>query len=166
MSPNAGSEALSGCHPTARVGQSKAERRYPHPVSYCADAPRKRDWSPRPQNLWAVLTREEAMDLGQSLEAYFDEDRIDPGWHTHIEGEDPSVLTIAIEPPTATVYVELLDEGVSPVWRPVTAHIIEDGEYLLPPSAPSDEHWKFAPSSVVRCEVRDGDLYATEGRPK
>ena len=34
-------------------------------------------------------------DFVESSNAYSDEDRVDPGWHTPIEGDDPSVLTIA-----------------------------------------------------------------------
>jgi hypothetical protein len=65
---------------------------------------------------------------------------------------------------TRTVYVELLDEGVD-VWSAVEA--VEDGEvFLLPPSAPETEHWRFAPGSRVRCELRElsggSALVATE----
>ncbi len=104
------------------------------------------------------------MQLLQSLDYYFDEDRIDPGWHTHVEGDD-SVLTIAVEPPTATVFVEMLNEGADDVWRPVVAHVVGEGEYLLPRAAPDDEVWRIPPGSLVRCEVRGDDLYALAGRP-
>jgi hypothetical protein len=123
------------------------------------------DGTPRPQDLWAVLSREEAVDLLLSLTLYFDEERIDPGWHTHIEG-DGSALNIVIEPPTKTVYVELLDEGLDDVWRPVAAAVVGEGDYVLPPSAPADEVWAISPGSRVRCETRDGDLYAVEARPE
>jgi hypothetical protein len=54
---------------------------------------------------------------------------------------------------TRTVYIELLDEGVE-VWRPVEA--VEDGDaFLLPVTAPEGEHWRFAPGSRVRCELRE-----------
>jgi hypothetical protein len=119
------------------------------------------DGVPQPQSLWAVLNRGEAMGLLQSLSFYFEENPIDPGWHTHIEGTDCS-LAIAIEPPTASIYIELMDEGVSPVWRPVTAHVIDQGEYILPPTAPEGESWAFPPGSVVRCDARDDRLFAVE----
>jgi hypothetical protein len=109
-----------------------------------------------------VLSRDEATDLLRSLSFYFDEEGIDPGWHTHIEGTG-SALTIAIEPPTETVYVELVDEGID-VWRPVTAAVVGNGDYVLPPSAPADEVWAISPGSQVRCEARGGDLYAVEAK--
>jgi hypothetical protein len=55
---------------------------------------------------------------------------------------------------TATVYVELLDEGV-PVWRPVQAEELGDGRYRLLPTDdydPEIETWAFLPGSIVRCE--------------
>ena len=110
-----------------------------------------------------MLSREDAMDLLQALAFYFDEERIDPGWHTHIEGPG-SKLTIAIEPPTETVYVELLDEGVDDVWRPVTAAAVGNDDYVLPPIAPAGETWAISPGSRVCCEARGGDLYAVEAR--
>jgi hypothetical protein len=53
----------------------------------------------------------------------------------------------------ATIYVELLDEGVD-VWRPVTATPEREGVYRLPDEPPVDEAWAFAPGSLVRCEHR------------
>jgi hypothetical protein len=54
---------------------------------------------------------------------------------------------------TRTIYIELLDEGIH-VWRPVEA--VERGDaFVLPPTAPEDERWRFAPGSRVRCEERD-----------
>jgi hypothetical protein len=50
-----------------------------------------------PQRQWVVLDRDEAWHLKLSLDYYFDEDEIDPGWHMHI-GSDSEQLTIAIEP--------------------------------------------------------------------
>ncbi len=55
---------------------------------------------------------------------------------------------------TQTIYIELLDEGVD-VWRPVKAKAETDDIFRLPPTAPEDEVWRFAPGSRVRCEWRD-----------
>jgi hypothetical protein len=52
-----------------------------------------------------------------------------------------------------TIYVELLDEGVT-VFRPVTAAGQRDGSFELPLSLP-DERWAFPPGSRVECELRD-----------
>jgi hypothetical protein len=57
----------------------------------------------------------------------------------------------------ATVYVELLEEGVQ-VWRPVSA--IHEGGciYRLPLMLAREmagEVWAFAPGSLVHCEMRD-----------
>lgn len=62
---------------------------------------------------------------------------------------------------TRTVYVELLGEDVD-VWRPVEA--IEDGEaFVLPPTSPEGERWRFRPGSRVRRELSDGQaLVAAE----
>jgi hypothetical protein len=48
------------------------------------------------------------------------------------------------------------------VWRPVEA--IEDGEaFVLSPTSPEGEHWRFRPGSRVRCERSDGQaLVAAE----
>lgn len=58
---------------------------------------------------------------------------------------------------TETVYVELLDEGVT-VWRPAEAEVLGHDRYRI--TAPADynsvlETWAFAPGSVVRCEQLD-----------
>lgn len=50
-----------------------------------------------------------------------------------------------------TIYVELLDEGVT-VYRPVEATPDPDGTFRLPASAPDGEHWRFEPGSRVVCE--------------
>lgn len=52
---------------------------------------------------------------------------------------------------TQTIYVELLDEGVT-VYRPVEATADPDGIFRLPATAPADEHWRFEPGSRVVCE--------------
>jgi hypothetical protein len=59
---------------------------------------------------------------------------------------------------TQTIYVELLDEGVT-VYRPVEATLDSDGSFRLPPSAPADEHWRFEPGSRVICKAKkfEGD---------
>ncbi len=62
---------------------------------------------------------------------------------------------------TDTIYVNLLDEGVT-VIRPTQALRLGNWEYeLLAPDdyVPCDELWEFPPGSVVRCvqEVRDGE---------
>jgi hypothetical protein len=64
-----------------------------------------------------------------------------------------------------TIYMPLLDEGTD-VWRPVEAVREGDGYLVLGPM-PSEETWKFAPGTVVRCEFRvfsDGtrDLVAVD----
>lgn len=61
----------------------------------------------------------------------------------------------------ATVYVELLNEGVD-VWRPVEAEQKSKGVVRLPEEAPADEHWAFPPGSLVRCEVRDVGLVVVD----
>jgi hypothetical protein len=55
---------------------------------------------------------------------------------------------------TCTIYVELLDEGVT-VYRPVEALPDRDGSFRLPESAPEGELWPFAPGSRVVCELQD-----------
>lgn len=52
-----------------------------------------------------------------------------------------------------TIYVELIDEGVD-VWRPVEATANVDGTFRLPDQAPDGETWRFAPGTLVRCELR------------
>lgn len=54
------------------------------------------DGTPRPQALWAVLTRDEARFLMQALQYYFTESEGDPAWHHHV-GEGDTGLTVAIE---------------------------------------------------------------------
>ena len=54
---------------------------------------------------------------------------------------------------TQTIYVELLDEGVT-VYRPVEATLGDDGTFRLPDRAPEDETWRFKPGSLVVCEVQ------------
>jgi hypothetical protein len=53
-----------------------------------------------------------------------------------------------------TIYVELIDEGVT-VYRPVEATRDPDGAFRLPDKAPADEVWRFDPGSRVLCELRD-----------
>jgi hypothetical protein len=53
----------------------------------------------------------------------------------------------------ATVYVELLDEGVD-VWRPVQAEHLGGDLYRLTGERPDGEVWPFAVGDVVRCEMR------------
>jgi hypothetical protein len=66
-----------------------------------------------------------------------------------------------------TIYVELLDEGVT-VYRPVEAMQESDGSFRLPDSAPTDEHWRFEPGSRVICErqeiERDGEVQLVASR--
>ncbi len=54
------------------------------------------DVQPMHDSVWLVLSRYEAELLLRALEAYFDEDPPDPGWHHHLQG-DPGQLTMAIE---------------------------------------------------------------------
>jgi hypothetical protein len=64
-----------------------------------------------------------------------------------------------------TVYVELLDEGVTE-WRPVESDPVSTSGYRLPSIAPDEEVWAYPPGSLVRCEVgQDGLLYAVEQIP-
>ena len=53
----------------------------------------------------------------------------------------------------ATVYVELLHEGVD-VWRPVQAEHLGGNLYRLAGDKPADEVWAFAVGDVVKCEDR------------
>ena len=53
-----------------------------------------------------------------------------------------------------TIYVELLDEGVT-VYRPVEATPDPDGIFRLPAIAPADERWRFEPGSRVICEPQN-----------
>ena len=55
---------------------------------------------------------------------------------------------------TATVYVELLDEGVR-AWRPVEAEPLDGDRYRLIGERPDDEVWPFTTGDVVRCEMRE-----------
>ena len=53
----------------------------------------------RLRHAWVELTRAEARDLLESLQAWEDEDRdgvLDPGWHTHVADEDGNELTVGI----------------------------------------------------------------------
>ncbi len=56
---------------------------------------------------------------------------------------------------TATVYVELLNEGVTCA-RPTQAKPLGDGIFQLLSTDDYDpelEHWAFLPGSVVRCRL-------------
>jgi hypothetical protein len=49
--------------------------------------------------VWATLTEREAQHLLESLENWrreIDEGFPDSGWHTHVEGDDGTELTIAV----------------------------------------------------------------------
>lgn len=65
----------------------------------------------------------------------------------------------------AVIYIELIDEGVSPVWRPVDAEPVSGNCYRLSLVALADEEWAYPPGSVVRCEQGGEDLYAVERVP-
>ena len=56
---------------------------------------------------------------------------------------------------TEVIYVALLDEGTD-VWRPVEAEQIGTERFRIVSANPdpANEHWEFAPDSVVRCERR------------
>jgi hypothetical protein len=50
--------------------------------------------------VWAVFTTDEAMQLFQSLQMYFEEEaagNADPEWHTHLGKAGEPQLTVAIE---------------------------------------------------------------------
>ena len=71
-------------------------------------------------------------------------------------------MSAAMGSNTSTIYVNLLDEGVT-VLRPTQALQLGINEYkVLPPTDydPDDEHWEFPPGSIVRCirEERDGEI--------
>lgn len=53
----------------------------------------------------------------------------------------------------ATIYVELLDEGVE-CWRPVEAERIEGDLYRILGAPSDDERWAFPSRSIVRCSHR------------
>jgi hypothetical protein len=57
---------------------------------------------------------------------------------------------------TQTIYVELLDEGVT-VFRPVEATPDRDGSFRVSDTAPAGEVWRFKPGSRSRayCKLRD-----------
>jgi hypothetical protein len=66
-----------------------------------------------------------------------------------------------------TIYVELLDEGVT-VYRPVEGTPESEGSFRLPDTAPTDEHWRFEPGTRVICErqeiERDGEVQLVASR--
>ena len=71
-------------------------------------------------------------------------------------------MSAAMGSNTSTIYVNLLDEGVT-VLRPTQALQLGVNEYkVLPPTDydPDDEHWEFPPGSIVRCTQveRDGEI--------
>ncbi len=62
---------------------------------------------------------------------------------------------------TKTIYVELLEEG-TPVMRPAQGEALGGDVYRVLPTFdydPEEEHWAFAPGSIVRCvkEVKDDE---------
>ena len=89
--------------------------------------------------------------------------------HPDDEGRSPSILPNRVPEEHAArdtsrigsevIFIELLDEGVE-VYAPVEAESAPDGSYVLPPSAPEDQTWAFAPGARVTCERRGADLYA------
>jgi hypothetical protein len=56
------------------------------------------DRTPKPQQLWVVLTRLEAWDLKMALDHYFTDDRTETEWHHELDGEGDEALSIEIEP--------------------------------------------------------------------
>lgn len=69
----------------------------------------------------------------------------------------------------ATVYVELLDEGVS-VMRPAPARRLSENAYRILPTSdydPDAETWRFPPGSEVECawERRSGENLLVAKRP-
>ena len=50
----------------------------------------------------------------------------------------------------ATIYVQLLDEGIE-CWRPVEAEHVEGDRYRIIETPPDGERWAFPSGSVVRC---------------
>lgn len=51
------------------------------------------------------------------------------------------------------IYVALTNEA-PPVWRPVPAEEVAEGEFLLGGTMPADERWEFPPGTRVRCVER------------
>ena len=69
----------------------------------------------------------------------------------------------------ATVYVELLDEGVF-VMRPAPARRLSENAYRILPTSdydPDVETWRFPPGSEVECvrERRSGETLLVAKRP-
>lgn len=66
---------------------------------------------------------------------------------------------------TETIYIPLLDEGVT-VWRPARAERLSDGSYRVLPTSdydPADESWQYPPGTRVICEPKqlsDGQVLA------
>ena len=65
-------------------------------------------------------------------------------------------------PPTETIFVALLDEGVD-VWRPIEAQALPNGLFRIVSenADPESETWQFPTGAVVRCEQRrfaDGEV--------
>jgi len=70
-------------------------------------------------------------------------------------------MSAAMNSNTKTIYVPLFDEGTTVV-RPTQGISLGDDVYRVlatPDYDPRDEHWAFAPGSVVRCivETRDSE---------
>jgi hypothetical protein len=57
------------------------------------------------KTVWAYLTRAEAVELWDALNAWATEPG-DPGWHCHIGGPEGSELTIAIGEPDDPTFAD------------------------------------------------------------
>jgi hypothetical protein len=55
------------------------------------------DGTPKPEQVWVVLTRLEAWDLKMALDHYFTDDRT-PEWRHELDGEGDEALSFEIAP--------------------------------------------------------------------
>lgn len=62
------------------------------------------------------------------------------------------------------VNIEVLEDGLR-VWKPVQAVVLASGLHRLLTDASDGQDWILPSGSTVRCEPRDGALYAIEVVP-
>ena len=66
-------------------------------------------------------------------------------------------MLAATDSGTSTIFIPLLDEGTT-VLRPTQGLLVCEGLFAVqstPDYDPNDEHWEFAPGSVVRCVTEE-----------
>lgn len=64
------------------------------------------------------------------------------------------------------VLMPLEDEGTD-MWRPVQAQLLSSDRFEIIGPMPADEHWRYQPGSIVRCEVQqreDGEALVAVAR--